>query len=319
MEVDGVVSRQSDRTLLRLHLVGGDHADGEVPLEQLGQIAERTQTLVLRIARGLSGREGAGRTPAPLRAATRLLLVALGAGSTTLDVAGPPLQAELDLGDDVPSNVTEQSLDVLAGALSAAAYPDAPVPAGLSTSAGDTLDALLADLSAYRRVDVTVKRARSIQHIMLVPPQARETLETKRTSPADLSGATTARVVEGILYAVDLHSGRFRVEDDLGNSISLRVPTELMEGVEGLLARRVRAAGTARVSRDGRLLDVVVTDLAGAPEISGLEPLPFWHNADLEAALRQRPPVRSIDDLEIADLTDEEADGFWAAIDGRRD
>ncbi len=78
MEPDRAVLSGRERARLRLHLVGGDHPDGEVPLDRLGQVAEHTQELVLRIARGLSGREGAGRTPAPLRAATRLLLVGIG-------------------------------------------------------------------------------------------------------------------------------------------------------------------------------------------------------------------------------------------------
>jgi hypothetical protein len=213
--------------------------------------------------------------------------------------------------------VTEQALDVLAGALRAAAEAGAPVPDGLTASAGDTLDALLADLSGYERVDVSVHSARATAHIAFIPTRAHETLETKRTAPAGLAGGPTPRVVEGVLYAVDLHSGRFRVVDDAGNSIALRVPTGLMEGVEALLARRVRAVGAAHVTAQGRLIDVDVTGLSVAPDIEGLEHSSFWSGRDLHADLRQRLPLRSLDDLAIEGLTDEEAEGFWSAIQGR--
>ena len=57
--------------------------------------------------------------------------------------------------------------------------------------------------------------------------------------------------------------------------------------------------------------------MASAPDQQGDEPFDkaaIWRNTTLEKLLRGAVPLRSIDDLAIEDLTDEEAEAFIAAL-----
>lgn len=307
------------RQHLILHLVGGSHLDGEIPLDSFARLAQHTQTLVQRVARALSGREGPGRTPETLQAATQLMLVGLRPGSTTLDIAGPPLQAELDLGDEIEPNVMVQTIQVLGTALEGVAHHDANLP-DIAPSAVDTLSSWLVGLSSYDRVEVEVKESphRPPRRVDFVPEAAHALLEQKRSSLEPHKTKQPSRVVEGELYAVNLHTGRFSLQDDLGHTIYLSVPTTLREGIERLLGQRAQATGLAVLDESGGIKELHVEELNSAPGVQGLDADAFWRVHELGSMLNQATPLASIDELAMDDLTDEEAERFWEAIDDRR-
>jgi hypothetical protein len=283
----------------------------------MAQIARETQELVRRIARDVSGRAGAGRTPAELSAATTLLLVSLESGSTTLGIAGPPLEAELPLDEEVPAQTAVQAIGVLGQALDGAAREEAPLPT-LSPPVVRSLDRWLGAFEGYRSLQVSlVARDVPTHEVRLSPAVARHMLRRKMAVPADRVREPTARTVEGELYAVNLHTGRYRVEDDLGHSIQLVVPEDLFDGAGELLDRRVRAVGRAQVDEDGLITELQVSDIELVADDDGLGSAFFDRGAELEERLRHAQVV-DVDDLAMSDLTDDEATAFWAAIEEAR-
>lgn len=307
-----------ERERLRLQLVGGDHADGEIPLARLRDLAQHTQKLVLRIGRGLSGRDGAGRTPDDLQAATQLTLVGLGAGSTIVEIAGPTREPELDLGEDVEPNVTVQALRRLQESLGAVGDAGVALPA-LSSVAAESLDRWLAVVASYEEVTVSLYdgRGRSTS-VSLSPTSARSRLAETFKSSEGGEPEVAAREIEGELYAVDLHSGRFGVEDDMGNHIPLRVTEVPAQKVRDLLGRRVQAIGDAILDEEGRIKHLTVVELEATRGRSSKLAPNVRDADDLQQRLHSATPITSVDDLVMTDLPDDEAEAFWEAIEHGR-
>lgn len=303
------------RLHLVLRLIGGDDPAGEIPLDRMAQVADATQELVVRLARGLSGRSGAGRTPGALAADLRLNLVSIGPGSTMLDIAGPPLEAELDLGGDVDPPAAVQALELLSRALKGTARDDVPLPL-LSRPAAESLDRWLSAFQPYEEIAATVGRGTEKQEVRLAPQSARQTLHRKVNPPSDRVDEKVVRRVEGELYAVNLHSGRFRVEDDLGHSIQLVVPGDLATGAGRLLGNRIRAVGQVDLDEVGAIRELTVNAIDAAPEDDSL-PESLDREAELEDRLEQAAAIAPAD-LAMDDLEDEEAEAFWRAIEEAR-
>jgi hypothetical protein len=307
----------NSRAHLLLRLVGGDHEDGEVPLDRLARIAEHTQALVVRLARVRRGREGTGRTPASVTAATRLVLVNIGRGSTLLDIAGPSLERELDFGEGVTTNLTVEVVQLLQDALTAVALDDAPLPP-MSDPAMESLDDWLHALAPYEEVEASVSDGRGDgKELKLRPVTALTTLRRKVGGGED-GRKEVRREVEGELYSVDLHSGRFRVEDDLGHSIALVVRPGIVGDVAALLGRRVRASGQATTELSGAIRSLAVDDLALAGDVAGFDSSEYWSEEDFEEQLARRPPLASVDAFTMSELSEAESDAFWAAIEEGR-
>src|SRR5215217_6519323 len=101
-----MTSRQ--RPLLRLRLGDNKHPDGEIPLQDLAQIARETQQTVRRLGRALVARPGPGRATSAIEQATELSLVGLAKGSTILEIAGPDISADELALQDMPSDLSER-------------------------------------------------------------------------------------------------------------------------------------------------------------------------------------------------------------------
>lgn len=308
MDADAADSRRH----LTIRLRGGDHGDGEIPLDRLAEIAERTQDLTLRMARGLSGRAKAGRTPDQLAGAVRLMLVGLSEGSTTLDIAWPPLTAELDLGDGVPETVTTQTFQMLVDTIDALSN-DGDLPE-LSEPAYDAVESWLDALTAYPEVEVSSAVSDGNGHgVVLQPREARRRMPDKRAATVTDAPVAPTRSVEGELYAVNLRTGRYGVEDDLGRSIPLDVPDDLRQQVADRLGDRIRATGPAKLTTAG-LIEVLHVEELRPPASWAEADRTFRRADDLATQLAGIEPIASTDDLAMDDLTDEEADAFWAAL-----
>jgi hypothetical protein len=300
----------SERSTIRLRLLGADYPDGEIPLANLGAIAERAQQLATRLARAEEGRGGPGRSPNRLAEGVRLMFLGIESGSTQLLIAAPPRDPQLDLGPATEEAI-ERTLGRLIDGLDAAATGD-DLPDGyddLSRRAlADWLDALAQaapSLEAEGRVG-----ARPTKNVRLQPATARERLR-QVTAPPPSPAAIT---VEGVLYAVDLLNGRYRIEDDMGSRIDLVTTIFTAEDIRPLLAQRVVATGTPEYNDAGRIREVEATTITPAEEIPGLDPSRFWRNVELDELLRSAEPLRSIDHLAIPGLTEDEGDAFLRAL-----
>ncbi len=306
------------RNRLEVRLFGGGHLGGEIPLDELAAIASRTQTLVTRLARSLTDRAGAGRTPAQMEDLNRLLLVGLRSGSPTtiLDIAGPPGELELELGE-VPADVGTQSMSLLADAIDAAVDPAVPLPE-LSDAALRSLDEWLAALAPYEQFEATTVVQGARRQRTTSPEAAMQELTRKRTGRVSSpSTEQMERAVEGRLYAVNLNTGRFVIEDDLGHSIALTLTGLAADEVADLLVRRrVEARGFPILDAQGRLTGLQAIRIDAASGIEGLDPEAFWQDVELGELVQGLAPLPAVEAFEIADLTADEVDYFWAAVEG---
>jgi hypothetical protein len=296
--------------MIRLRLLGGAYPDGEIALAALALIADRAQQLATRLARAEEDRGGPGRSPSRLAEGVRLMFVGIEPGSTQLLIAGPPRDPQLELGplgEEVIERAFLQLVDGLAAAASGAALPggyDDLSRRGLA----EWLDALA---EAAPEVEVEGRiGARQPRTVRMRPADASSSLKEPPMAPSP----PPAISVEGVLYAVNLHTGRYRLEDDMGTSIDLVTSLFTVEQVRPLLGQRVAASGTAKYDDAGKIKEIAATTISPAADIPGLDRARFWRNVELDELLRDARPLESIDDLAIPGLTEEEGDAFLRAL-----
>jgi hypothetical protein len=300
------------RAHLALRLVGGQYRDGEIPLTDLASVADKTQKLVRRIARSTSDRAGPGRTPAHIEEPTTLLLIGIRPGSTVLEIAGPSAESQLDLGD-VGDDIRTQALSIMVDGIEAVAT-GSELPDGFDDLSVRSLDEWLDSIAATAAVaELTAEVGTRPKRVLRVVPQEARAQLARRVAPAPLA-APPEQAVEGTLYAVNLRTGRYTIEDDLGNSIGTSASVFTSEEIAPLLGRRVRAEGMPRFDEAGRLQAIELTRLAAAPDTNDIDAERFFRNVELEELLQGAGPLRSMDELAIEGLATEEIDDFLRAI-----
>jgi hypothetical protein len=299
----------SDRSTIRLRLLGGQYPAGEIPLSDLGAVAECGQRLASRLARAEESRGGPGRSPDRLAEAIRLMFTGIEAGSTQLLIAGPPRELQLDLGpmgEETVERVFLQLTDGLNAAASGSELPNGYDDLSRRALA-DWLDALA---QTAPEVEVVCQvGGRDPLTVRLYPASARASVQEPPSSQAP-----PAISVEGVLYAVNLHTGRYRIEDDMGSAIDLVTSLFTNEQIAPLLGERVAASGSAVYDDTGRIKEVDATTIAPAPGIEGLDPSRFWRAVEMEELLKDSNPVESWDELLIPGLSVEEGDAFLRAL-----
>jgi hypothetical protein len=266
-----------ERPLLRLRLHGGPFEPGEPPLGDLARLGEDTQAVARCFGRMVAGRSGLGRTPTIVPAATQLKLVGLDAvgDATLLDLAGVDAPAGGLLGDALPLDLGARALFAFVDSLAALTEDRPELPAGFDEDTGYGLDNWLRRVRRFDRVVVSVSVGGSARGCELDPVAARDRLALLDLPPHVPPGPATRHAVEGILYALNLHTGTYAVEDDHGQRIRLTVPSELRPASAALISRRIRAEGEATVDDQGRLHLLTVVGLAPAqlfeqPRLAGL-------------------------------------------------
>jgi hypothetical protein len=303
----------ADRARLVFTLRDSRHRPGEIPLAGLARIAHETQTLVRRLARSLDERSGAGRTPDAIDEMTELMLVEIHPGSTTLEVAGPTREPELNLGIQRSDDIGTRALDSFISGLDAIMQRE-PLPDAFddicTRSLQDWLAAMAASTSDLRlEASIGDHAARSIQ---LAPAVARAELVRRRATQSMPIAPT--QVVEGRLYAVDIDSGRYRIRDDAGNSIRVVTSGLSADHVAQLLDQQVRAEGHARLDEQGRLTTIEVTGLSPAPDVEGLDTASFFTGIELDRLLAETRPLDSVSELAIPGITDDEVADMLATL-----
>jgi hypothetical protein len=314
-EGDTVASGEHEPARARLvfTLRDSQHHPGEIPLAELARIATETQMLVRRLARSLDERGGPGRTPAAIEQATELMLVDVRPGSTTLEVVGPVQEPQLDLGFDVPEDIGTRALDSFLSGLEAIAQHE-PLPDAFDDISARGLEdwlAAMAGSTSDLKVEASVG-ARPSRSIYLAPAAAR--VEVGRRRAARNSPIAPVRSAEGRLYAVDLDSGRYRIRDDAGNSISMATAGLSREDVVPLLGQRVRAEGTPRFDEQGRLSSLDVSGLSLARDVEGLDTASFFAGIELDRLVGDTRPLESMSELTIPDLTATDVADLLAAM-----
>jgi hypothetical protein len=293
------------RSILELRLMGLPVADGEIPLGQLAELARHAQDLALRTARALVDAAGPGRTRREVEASARLTLTALTKGSTVLELAGPPRDDRLPLGDDF-AELSDRVFDSIGDAF------DRLVQGLTPETSGPALESLGGLLRAAAIDDTELEVSTHVpgherRHAHLRPMDAASIIES--ALPADRPEIFPA-VVTGELYRVDTHSGRFRIEDDLGTSIEVVVADE-PAAAAGLVGRRVEVRGDAEYDQSGRLLRVGNANVASARPV--VEPGRFAAPLDLGELIAGAQPFDASEGG-IQGIDADEIEAFLAAI-----
>ncbi len=300
------------RAHLALRLVGGQYQDGEIPLADLASVADKTQRLVRRIARSVSDRTGPGRTPARVEEPTTLLLIGIHPGSTVLEIAGSSAEPQLDLGD-LGDDIGTQALNIMVNGIEAVAA-GGELPEGFDDLSARSLDEWLDSIAGTAAAaELSAEIGTRPPRVVRVVPREARALLAGRVAPAP-SATPPLHAVEGTLYAVNLRTGRYTIEDDLGNSIGTIASVFTSEEIAPLLGRRVRAEGMPRFDEAGRLQTIELTRLAAAPDINDIDAERFFRNVELDELLQGAEPLRSMDELVIEGLTPEDIDDFLRAI-----
>lgn len=299
----------SERSTVWLRLVGGQYPDGEIPLGELGALANSGQRLAARLARAEEGRSGPGRSPDRLFDGVKLMFIGIEAGSTQLHIAGPPREPQLDLGP-LSDEIVERVFLRLTEGLEAAAV-GRELPEGYDDLSRRALVELLDALAqAAPEVEVVARvGTRDPKIVRLNPAAARDSIQAPPPPPVPPEIS-----VEGVLYAVNLHTGRYRIEDDMGSIIDLVASLFTNDQIRPLLGGRVAASGSAVYDDNGRIKEVDATTITPAFGIDGLDPGRFWQAVEIEELLKDASPIESLNELLIPGLTEEEGDEFLRAL-----
>ena len=278
---------------LELRLTGTAVPDGEIGLSDLAMVANTLQGLATRIGRYLAGQQGRGRTPGAFERVTRLRLRGLQAGSTRLAIAyGEPDVLPIDVGAEEVT--TRLFWDVLTG-IGSDQRPEW-VSAPVSRSALALIDAL-----AQTADTVEVRRADG-EYVRLRPDAVRRDIWiTSGTTVTDEETAVTGR-----LEAVDLKAGKFRIRDDVGNSIDLDDVVDA-EAVAPLIGERTRAIGLGVLGARGQLKSLAGATVERAPLPSAWVP---GQLVDWSVALGAPGP----DPNGVEGFSDEDVEEFLAGV-----
>lgn len=277
-----------------LRLIGHHSEAGQILAQDMVNLAGSAQTLITRLARAAAERRGPGRSELALEQLSRVRVTALGQGSTTIGFIFGDASA-FDLDDPISREIDETFWLIAEG------LNHNRRPAVVTDSTAAAVDELIGNLR--HAAPIVEVRSRSRAPIELKS----ESLE-RSVWQSSLNAGTTPVSYIGVLEALDLRNGVFRIADDVENRILLRDVHAPHEAAL-LVDRRVRATGRPVYGSDGELKHLMDV------EVAPLDLPSEWNEPgrDLATLLRSTPSPSANSGL---DLTDEEFDEFMAAIDG---
>jgi hypothetical protein len=243
-----------------------------------------------------------------------LSLVGLGAGSTVLDIALPEAADDQLSADDMPQDLGEMALTAFVESLAVLHDDESqPVlPVGVDDKAANEVDGWLRVLSSYSQVEVSAQLGReAVQHFAIAPKDARNKLKRASGQPVLPYISADNQSLTGRLYALNLRTGTFRIEDDARHSIQLTVPEDVRTEAAQLVNTRVRAIGRAALDRRHRLAAFSVTALEQVPDLP--DQVEFFKRHELvqpPRAIKEQDLTRGV----ITDVTDDEIASFMAAL-----
>jgi hypothetical protein len=254
-----------------------------------------------------------GRPRHNISDATTLSLIGLRSGSTVLDIALPEAAADTLMAEDMPQELGEMALTVLAESLAELGENDVEpiLPVGVDDKAAEDIDDWLRVLRTYSMVSIDAQLSRGIIHAELIPQEARARLKRATRQPSLPFVSADNQALTGKLYALNLRTGTFTIEDDARHSIRLTVPEDLRGEAAQLVNTRVRAFGRASLDDRHRLATFNVAALEQMPDLADQKA--FFERHDLVV------PPRGIEQADlaqgvIADLSDDEIAEFMGAL-----
>lgn len=303
------------RPTLRLRLDTDSGPQGEIRLAELAKVADQTQRIITHIAQRLVGDTITGRATTNIASATTLSLVGLRSGSTVLEIALPPIDDDVLQAEDMPVDIGQMALSLFAQGLCILAEDDsAPaLPLGIDERVVQDIERWLTTLRPYQTVDVEahVDGERTWAHIS--PRVARQALRRAEGPPDVPYVSAHHQALTGQLYALNLRTGTFKIEDGLGHSIPLVVPEHVRGDASQFIGRRVRVIGSATLDERHRLQSFVVSSLEETPEH-------FFRQSEFFDRHELIIPPRGVANSEldsgvIPDLSDDEITQFMLAFD----
>lgn len=271
--------------------------DGQISLTELAALATRLQELATRVGRWVADIDGPGRSPAGIDEIAQFRLSGIAVGSTRL-VVTRGLPGTLDVEESVEHDLSLRFWDVIAGISTDTPPDDAPV--GVRESAAGLLDALGRTSGGVR-----ITRLRDHARAEFRPTERNRAVWV----PTPDGASAEDKVVTGKLEMVDLHSGTFRVRDDVGNAITLYRVREPETAIR-LVGTRTTATGTRDRARRGAALDDVT--------LSPAESLPAsWTGGMHDESWRARLADAGPDPAGGIDLDDDEWEAFVVALRGQ--
>jgi hypothetical protein len=224
------------------------------------------------------------------------------------------MHTEPSLGALVPADLDEITIGLAIEALCRLRDEEQPeMPAGIDARAAGDIAAWLRGLRVYDSVGIdAVLPKRGHEDVTIVPRIAQQRIKFAVTAPVMPYVTMEDQALDGHLYAVNLRSGIFRIEDATGRSIRIDVPESLRPKAAQLVDVRVRVTGRPTLDERHRLMSFEATDIGMRQPSPDIEQTGFFEPHDL--ALR---PAASGDELDmwgVSDLAEDEAEAFLAIL-----
>jgi hypothetical protein len=186
------------------------------------------------------------------------------------------------------------------------------LPVNVDQPAIAALDNLLLSLHSYKRVTVDANLDERRRSVAIEPRLARASLRRAQSQPSLPFVSAHHQVLSGRLYALNLRTGIFSIEDDSGHSIRISVSEELRSEAAQLVDTRVRALGRASMDNRHRLRSF---------EVEALEPVPVNLIGTQDRLFREPQALAATQPLTgslgmgiIPDLAEDEIAAFVAAL-----
>lgn len=302
---------QQSRSVIHLHLHRPDERRGEILLSELAKVAQQTQRVISRLAQGLID----DLTPASLRHevvnATKLSLVGLGPGSTVLDIAGPVPDTDTLTAEGMPEELRDMAMAAFVESLGTLSQEHPILPLGVDDAGVQAIDDWLRSLRDYERITIVAEVSGAPRQAEITPRLARRQLRSAETQPSLPYISADHQILTGRLYALNLRTGKFSIEDGTGHTIRLSVPADMRDEAAQLVNRRVRAIGTALLDSTGHLISFEVAAFIELPALGDQGAFFEYHR------LEEPPRPISQEDLTqgvISDLSEDEIDAFVSAL-----
>jgi len=276
--------------------------DGAIPLTELANIARTVQDAVNQIARSLNDRTGPGRPPEYLRKLSALEAVGIDRGSAVLEIEAPHDMEQFPIEFD-EEDAGVQAVELFVASLDALARNDQP-PREIGMPARKSIGRFLHAVEEHEQVEVACSVGSDQMATQFVPRLVGEVPSNQDVAPEPI----TSEIV-GKLYAVDLENHVYKIRDELGRMQRIRVGEELdaRKLARSLIGELVSVSGEMEGTESDQITATAIKRVF-SPEASE------YYRWNLASALEGVEPLSSIDDLAIPDLSPEEADAFWEAI-----
>jgi hypothetical protein len=214
----------------------------------------------------------------------------------------------------VPANLDEITIGLAIEAFRRLGDGERPeMPAGIDARAVEDIAAWLRGVRTYDfvSIDAVLPDGRQ-EEVTVMPRIAQQRIGSAVTAPMMPYVTMTDQALDGQLYAVNLRSGIFRIEDVTGRSIRIEVPESLRSRTAQLVGTRVRVIGKPNLDKRHHLMSFEATDIGTGHAPPGIEQTGFFDPHELVL----KPPVSDdeLDSWGVYDLAEDEVEAFLAIL-----